>query len=190
MATVPPNFDKQLQSYLTDVERANSEASKAFLFLEFSRNVFRTINVDYLEKLFPVLEKHLTTKSSTLIVRGRVDAFLGNLIVEFKKNLDSKHLGEAEFELRRYVSILWQEQKKQRVSYIAIATDGLNFVSYRPRTSADEEEISPDSVYLDEIDKLDILKTEAGSGFVWLDRYMLTETLKPATTEAFSNEFG
>lgn len=179
-----------MQLYLKDIERANSEASKAFLFLEFLRNVFRTINVDYLETLFPVLEKHLTTKASTLIVKGRVDAFLGNLIIEFKKNLDNKHLDEAESELRRYVSILWHEQEKNRVSYITIATDGLNFVSFRPRTVAEGEEINPENVFLDPIDKLDILKTDPGSIFVWLDRYMLTETLKPATTEAFSSEFG
>ena len=190
MATGPPHFDEQLQRYQMEINRANSEASKAFLFLEFSRNLFGAINVDYLEKLVPVLEKHLSTKSSILIVKGRADASLGNLIIEFKKNLDDKSLKEAESELRRYVSILWQNEKKYRVSYIAIVTDGINFISYRPRTSADEEEISPDSVHLDEIDKLNILKAAPGSVFIWLDRYILTETLKPATTEAFSSEFG
>ena len=65
MATAPPHFGEQRQKYLDDVEHAISEAGRSFLFLEFSRNVFRQINVDYLEKLFPVLEKHLTTKSST-----------------------------------------------------------------------------------------------------------------------------
>jgi hypothetical protein len=190
MAVAPPYFDEQLQSYLNDIGRANSEASKAFLFLEFSRNVFRQIDVDYLEKLFPVLEKHLISKANTLVVRGRVDAFLGNLIIEFKKNLDKKSLGEAESELQRYISILWTEQK-HRVSYIVIATDGINFVSYRPRTAIEEEEIvNFDDVYLDQIDKIDFTKTQPGGIFIWLDRYMLTETLKPATTEAFSNEFG
>jgi len=186
----PPHFDKQLEQYLDDVERANSEASKAYLFYEFSRNVFRQINVEYLEKLFPVLEKHLATKSSTLVVRGRVDAFLGNLIIEFKKNLDKKKLDEAESELRRYISILWTQQKTHRISYIAIATDGISFVSYRPRTATEEDCVNPDDVFLDQIDKINFLKTHPGEIFVWLDRYMLTEELKPATTEVFSNEFG
>jgi len=190
MATAPPNFDKQLQNYVNDLERANTEASKAYLFLEFSRNVFKQINVDYLENLFPLLEKYLTVKSKTLVVKGRIDAFLGNLIVEFKKSLDRKSLEEAQSELRRYISILWTEQKKRRVSYVAIATDGVNFVSYRPRTAVEEGEVIPDDVQLDQIDKIDLVKTKLGAAFVWLDRYMLTEVLRPATGEAFSNEFG
>jgi hypothetical protein len=65
MSSAPPNFDKQLQDYLDDVDKANSEASKAYLFLEFSRNIFKQINVDYLENLFPVLEKYMTVKAKT-----------------------------------------------------------------------------------------------------------------------------
>ena len=190
MSNAPPNFQKSLEKYLEDVQRANSEASKAYLFLEFSRGVFKQANTDYLEKLFPVLEKHLTAKEKTLMVKGRIDAFLGNLIIEFKKILDRRSLDEAESELRRYISILWTQQREHRVSYVVIATDGIKFVSYRPRTVVEEEDVTLDDVFLDQIDRIDLTKTKPGPAFVWLDRYMLTETLRPATAEAFSNEFG
>src|SRR2546426_9960303 len=117
MSTAPPNFEKSLERYLKDAEQANSEASKAYLFLEFSRGIFKQIDADYAEKLFPVLEKHLKGTAKTLVVKGRVDAFLGNLIIEFKKNLDKKSLEDAESELRRYISVLWTQQKTGRVSY-------------------------------------------------------------------------
>jgi len=135
MSLAPPNFEKRLKKYLDDIQQPNSEAGKAFLFLEFSRDVFRQISADYAEKLFPVLEKHLTTKAKALVVKGRIDAYLGNLIIEFKKNLDKKSLEVAESELERYISILWTQQGEHRVPYIVIATDGLKFSSYRPRTS-------------------------------------------------------
>lgn len=189
MSPAPPDFEKSLERYVKDVEQANSEASKAYLFLEFSRGIFKEMDADYLEKLFPVLEKHVRGTAKTLVVKGRIDAFLGNLIIEFKRNLDKKSLEEAESELRRYISVLWTEQKTRRVSYIAIATDGLHFVSYRPRTSPEEEEVTPDDVNLDPIDRLDLTKTKPGPVFVWLDRYMLTATLQAATAEAFSNQF-
>jgi hypothetical protein len=98
MSNAPPNFEKQLRTYLDDVKRANSEASKAYLFLEFSRSAFKQPDIDYLEKLFPVLEKYLTTKAKTIVVKGRIDAFLGNLIPEFKKNLDRNAVEEAQSE--------------------------------------------------------------------------------------------
>lgn len=190
MSVAPPSFEKRLEKYLENIQQPNSEAGKAFLFLEFSRDVFSKINADYAEKLFPVLEKHLTTKAKTLVVKGRVDAFLGNLIIEFKKVLDKKSQAEAESELERYVSILWTKQGEHRVSYIVIATDGLRFASYRPRTDVEESELSPEDVSLDQIDRLDLLKTNPGPAFVWLDRYMIAEGLQPATSQAFSEQFG
>ncbi len=190
MSNAPSSFQKWLEEYLVDVQQANSEASKAFLFLEFSRGVFKQIDADYLEKLFPILEKHITAKAKTLVVKGRIDAFLGNLIIEFKRVLDRKSLDEAESELRRYISILWTQQGEHRVPYVVIATDGIKFVSYRPRTAVDEGEVAPDDVFLDQIDRIDLTQTKPGPAFVWLDRYMLTEALRPATAEAFSGEFG
>lgn len=190
MSTAPPGFEKALDVYLRSLAQPNSEAGRAYLFLEFSRSVFKTISADYLEKLFPVLEKHLSGKAKTLLVKGRIDAFLGNLIIEFKKILDLKSLQDAESELRRYVSILWTQQKGHRVSYIVIATDGDRFVSFRPRTAVEDDEVTPDEVFLDEIDKIVLTQTNPGAAFVWLDRYMLTATLRPATAQAFSNEFG
>lgn len=190
MSSAPPNFEKRLKKYLEDIQQPNSEAGKAFLFLEFSRDVFRQLSADYAEKLFPVLEKHLTTKAKTLVVKGRIDAYLGNLIIEFKKVLDNKSRTEAESELSRYISILWTQQGDNRVSYIVIATDGIHFTSYRPRTDVEEGELKPDDVALDQIDRLDLLKTKPGSAFIWLDRYMIAEGLQPATAQTFSAEFG
>jgi methylase of polypeptide subunit release factors len=190
MSSAPPHFEESLKRYLEDVKLANSEASKAYLFLEFLRNTFKQANTDYLEKLFPVLEKHLRGTAKTLVVKGRVDAFLGNLIIEFKKNLDEKSQEEAESELRRYISVLWTEQKTRRVSYVAMATDGLHFVSYRPRAAPEADEVLPDDVELDQIDRLDLTKIKPGPAFVWLDRYVLAATPQPATAEAFSSQFG
>jgi len=187
----PPNFVERLKRYLDDVQKAGSEAGKAFLFLEFVRGVFKQLDMDYLEKLYPELEKHIKFRSKTLMVRGRPDAFLGNIIIEFKMKLDKGSLDEAEGELRKYVAILWSRQEKHRVPYITIAGDGLNFIVHRPRTTAPTvEEVSPESVILQNIDKVNLHKIRPGHAFVWLDRYMLYHTLRPATAEDFSKEFG
>jgi len=187
----PPNFAERLKRYLDGVQKAGSEAGKAFHFLEFVRDVFKQLDMGYLEKLYPELEKYIKFRSKTLMVRGRPDAFLGNIIIEFKMKLDKESLHEAENELKKYVAILWSRQEKHRVPYITIASDGLNFTVHRPRTTAPTiEEVPPESVILQDIDKLDLHETRPGHAFVWLDRYMLYHTLKPATAEDFSREFG
>jgi len=187
----PPKFAERLKQYFENIDRQVSEAGKAFLFLEFARDVFKQIDTDYLEKLYPQIEKHLKLQAKALVVRGRPDAILGNLLIEFKKKLEKASLDEAKTELKKYVAILWSEQSKSRVSYIVIATDGTRFGVFRPRTVVPEgETVLPEDVLLDEIDKVDLSAVKVGHAFLWLDRYMLYHTLRPATSEEFSKEFG
>jgi hypothetical protein len=186
----PPKFSERLSRYLQDIDRAGSEAGRAFLFLEFVRDVFKNVNMEYLENLYPDLEKHIKLKSKTLVVRGRPDAFLGNLIIEFKGKLSEISLEEAKSELKRYVAILWSKQTKLRTPYLTIATDGERFIVYRPRTAITEGKVvPPEEIVLDEIDRTDLKQTKPGDAFVWLDRYVLYRTLRPATAEDFSREF-
>jgi hypothetical protein len=85
----PPNFAERLGRHLRDIDKAGSEAGRAFLFLEFIRYTFKQADIRYLEELYPYLERYIKLKSRTLVVRGRPDAFLGNLIIEFKEKLVS-----------------------------------------------------------------------------------------------------
>lgn len=187
----PPNFAERLKRYRSDLQKAGSEAGKAFLYLEFVRDIFKQIDMDYLERLYPELERYIKFKSKTLIVRGKSDAFLSNVIVEFKIELTRAAREEAEGELRRYIAILWSKQGKSRVAYVTIATDGINCVVYRPRSSVPPgEEVPPNSVALDIIDRVSLDKAKPGKVFVWLDRYMLYRSLKAATAEGISGEFG
>lgn len=190
----PPGFKESLETYSMKVSKANSEAAKAFLFLEFLRKAFNRLEVDYAETLDPVLEKslkHVARKGDrTIMVRGRVDAFLGNLIIEFKKSLNDRSLSEAASEIRRYVSILWSKQPEHRTRYLGMATDGERFVAFRPRAPVANKELLPDDVVLDRVDFAELTTLKAGEAFVWLDRYTLTRSLSPVTTEAFAKEFG
>lgn len=190
----PPQFEETLVNYLSDISKANTEAAKAYLFLEFLRKTFRSLDVDYAEQLYPDLERNLkqtsTRQGKTLAIRGRVDAFLGNLIIEFKKSLNDRSLVEAESEVKRYVSILWSKQAASRPKYLALVTDGDSFRAFRPRAPSNQLELLPDEIVLDAVDSAELTTLNPGDAFVWLDRYALTKNLKPVTTESFSKEFG
>jgi len=187
------DFEERFTEYLDNVSKATSEPSKTYLFLNFVSNVFRDVNASYAEEVVPELEKYIRVKHGTIVVAGRVDVFLGNLIIEFESDLVSK-LQESEDQLRRYVAILWSE-KKHRVEWLALASDGVNFRVYRPRTHVLlGREVTSDDVILEEIDKcnLDVMYQKQGAEwvYVWLDRYLLYRTLIPPTTEEFVKDFG
>ncbi len=187
----PPGFAVRLAKYLDDVFRAGSEAGRAFHFLEFVRGVYKEVDMEYLERLYPDLEKHIKLKQKALMVRGRVDAFLGNLIIEFEQRLDVAKLEEARSQLKRYVAILWSQDTMVRTPYLTMAGDGDNFVVYRPRTRiAEGKTVLPEAVLLDEIDRIDLRRTKPGDAFTWIDRYVLYKTRQPATAESISKEFG
>jgi hypothetical protein len=186
-------FHKKFEEYLDNVSKATSEPSKTFLFLKFVSDVFGGIKADYAEKLLPELEKYIKVKHGAVAVTGRVDVFLGNLIIEFESDLTST-LQEAENQLKRYIAILWSE-KKHRVEWLALASDGMNFRVYRPRTPiALGERVTSEDVLLEEVDKcnLKVMHRKQGAEwvYVWLDRYLLYRTLVPPTTEEFVKDFG
>ncbi len=186
-------FEKKFNEYLDNVSKATTEPSKTYLFLKFVSDVFGGINADYAERLLPELERYIKVKHGTVAVTGRVDVFLGNLIIEFESDLTSK-LQEAEDQLKRYVAILWS-QRKHRVEWLALASDGINFRVYRPRTSiASGERVTSEDVLLEEVDKCNLKVMYRKQGvewvYVWIDRYLLYRTLIPPTTEEFVKDFG
>jgi hypothetical protein len=178
---------EQLQKYLEDSKRAFTEASKSFLFLRFIGDVFRDVQVDYFEKRFPDLEKYIAKREKIIIKKGRMDAFLGNLIIEFEKDLN-KTFQEAKEQLKRYVAILWNKEK-YKVNYLTIVTDGITFYVFRPRTSK-ETDIKEEDIKLDEIDRISFGLYKPEDIFLWLNRYFLTQEFRIPETEEFSREFG
>jgi hypothetical protein len=187
----PPNFEDRLRQYRQEISGQGTEAGIAYLFLELIRSIFSQVNADYLSKLYPEIEKSIRFQSKTLAIRGRMDAFLGNVIIEFKMKLDEISLKEAIEELRKYVAALWSEQGTSRVKYIVMATDGTYFVAFRPRAKIDPgQEVPPDQVELDPIDRLSLQAAHPGQVFVWFDRYVIFRTRRPATSITISEEFG
>ncbi len=163
---------------------------KAFYFLEFVRSVFRNSDSALVantpHKVFPDLERYIKSEK-TVIVKGRVDAFLGNLIIEFEGNLRQAKMEEATRQLKQYTSILWNNHG--RVDYLCLATDGLSFFIFRPKSEATEN-YTPGSIQLQPVDEFDIRKESARTILKQLERYMLYPALRPVTGEDIARDFG
>jgi hypothetical protein len=187
----PEDFPERLAKYREDVAKADSEEGKAFFFLEFARGSFQGVPSGGLGEMFPVLQKYIKRKNSIAVV-GRPDAFLGNLIVEFKSDLD-KFGDDARSQLRRYIAILWTNQGMKRINYLAIAADGLKFEVYRPSTrKAPGGVFDADDIELTTLDATDLseLARHPDDTYVWFDRYLLYRTKVPPTGDDFAQRFG
>jgi hypothetical protein len=121
-------------------------------------------------------------------VKGRMDARLGNLVIEFETDIMSERkINEATSQLRKYTSILWNNEGT--TPYLCVATDGLDFLIFRPRTQKTCNFV-PEDIDLEKVDSFDLRKETAGTIYKSLDRYMLYQALAPPTTESIVDTFG
>jgi len=186
MIALPLGFEQKINTYKQAVVRQNTETTKAFLFLEFVRTVFGDIKAGHLETLMPQLEKFVKVKQGTIIVRGRIDALLGNLVIEFKQQLDEASLAESKEQLKKYLSVLLAQG-----TYLALASDGVKMHIFMPRArSSLGKVLRPEDITLDPIDEGDLLSMNPRDAFLWLDRYLLSRELRSLTTESLSREVG
>jgi len=189
-------FSERLAQYLVETNKVHTEASKAHYFLIFIRDIFSDIDAKYSYQLFPYLENYLRNKKGTLGIRGRADALLGNLIIEFKDELTVGKLKTAKEELTKYISIIWSNEK-EKPKYLLIATDGIQIYVYRPKLvhmklfeSEADTEITPDRISLEPLSRIKLDRVDENDVYIWLDRYFLYRQLQLPTTENFLNTFG
>jgi methylase of polypeptide subunit release factors len=185
------NLEKELLNYIQNIKKVSSETAKSHQFLIMMEKIFPGSTMGYIENLFPEMEKYVSFKTKTIVVRGRIDSLLGNVIIEFESDV-RKMKERAEEQLKRYVSILWNNELKElkkRVSYIAIATDGIEFYVYRPDTIK-QEEIRKEDVELIPIEEFNIERSNPEEILRWLDITFLSKEMRAPTTEEFKYAFG
>jgi len=189
-------FSERRDHYLAEIEKVHTEASKAHYFLIFIRDIFSGIDAKYSYQLFPYLENYLKNKKGTISIKGRADALLGNIIIEFKDELTKGKLKTAKEELAKYISIIWSNEK-EKPKYLLIATDGIQIYVYRPKLvhmklfeSEGDADITPDRISLEPLSRIKLDRVDEHYAYIWLDRYFLFRQMQLPTTENFLNTFG
>ncbi len=131
----------------------------------------------------------MPTSGAQIIRKGSIDAYYGDLVIEFERSLSSKR-EEAEGQLRSYCAGLWNGENPRR-SYICIASDGLQWITYHPRAEkaadlqAEDVDLAPGETLL--------LGSDASSHesfFLFLNRLFFREGRLRPTVETFTRDFG
>lgn len=155
-----------------------------------------------LGELFPeegeALERYVEGSETGIVVKtkpgkGSIDAYYGNLVIEFERDLGVKaKYEEGSRQIREYVSGLWNDEGRNRRPYIGIVTDGLRWVCYYPQAAKQGKDLNPADIEL--IKKDDFLLEQSDSDldafYFFLDRLFFRENRLKPTTKAFKNDFG
>jgi len=183
-------WDQIISKYISEVESLNSEPAKSQRFTLLMKELF-DIQPGFIEDYISGIEKYVRIKHKDRIIKGKIDNLFGNLIIEFERDL-AKTLKEAEEQIKKYVACLWShETLSQRVQYIGIAGDGVNFRVYSP-TIGDftKPKIRPEEVHLTFIEQVNFSMLKPQEVYFWLDRYFLRKETLPPKTENIVRDFG
>ena len=201
------DFSQAFERYRRDIDHASNERQRAQYFIEFLRSLpdlddEMEERIGYPTDIRPELEEHLTgqkpkpnrelsefidgaTSSPSdgeaetvfVDVSGRLDARVGNLVIEFKDDLNADR-EDAEQQLREYVFMLHSEGMEE--DFLCLATDGERFITYETLLSEPVE--ADDDVVLNELAHLSMETAEPSQIKRWLSG-LLSERVHPVVEE-------
>lgn len=173
-------FSKEFEKYLNeilsvfkreDLDKHKRESQKMHIFMKFVEAVTGLKPEEY--------------SYDTFIIKGRPDAVVGNLIIEFEDDLRlESEKREAEKQLEKYAKELKERFGTNR--FYGLATDGIRFILY-------EIEVKEDKVILYDrpVRDFEISKIDSKQFYYFLFQYFFSERFtKKATPENIVAIFG
>ena len=149
-----PDFAEKLAKYKENITRAHTsqqaERQISHLFLNFISDAFG-VKYEDIE-----LEHHIIM--SKVQKHGYIDALLGDLLIEFKRNIKTD-IGTHVDQLSDYMRDMPELHR-----YVGMLTDGVNFRTY----------VLDDAEEAKEIDQFNIANVTADAAYLWLDSYLFS----------------
>jgi len=176
-----PHILQTIKGYVEQVSQQTTESAKAQRFLILLKDLFGDVEAGFIEDYLQGVEKYVSVRRKDILLRGRIDALYGNLIIEFERDLRKK-LGDAQRQLKHYLSCLLESG--DQAYYLGLATDGILFYVYSPRLRSGGE------VLLEEVEKIDFSKAAPYQAYFCLDRYFFRKTILHPGTEEIVKDFG
>lgn len=175
-------------NYLDVLRRATNETQKRETFVALAASGFS--ETELATHLALGAEHQVRFEKAGLVRRGAVDAFFGNLIIEFETDL-TKTGAHARDQLRDYVAGAWREDGHRRRPYLAVATDGNAWEVFAVSAFDPEGPHSSENVRLREVASASY-RTEADAPALrdFLNRVFFRESLIRPTAVNFARDFG
>jgi type I restriction-modification system DNA methylase subunit len=183
--TLESSVREVLRNYVREVKSLPNESAKRSRFASLIAELFPGSTA--INEYARGVEKLIRIERSSGVKKGRADAYYGNAVIEFEKSL-SATLDEAKHQLCEYVAGTWQKEKFPR-PMLAVASDGIRWIVYRPVLPAGEEP-DPENILLDELRDFKVAEDSLGAFWLWLTSFLFRPQQVDPTAERFQLDFG
>jgi len=176
-------------NFLDQLRHAPNETARRELFISLAATGFA--DRSFATDLALGAEYRVRFEQSGLLRRGAIDAFYGNLVIEFEADM-GRTGAHALDQLRGYVAGAWRDEGSARRPFLAVATDGQRWEIYSPKLTDPEDPIDSENITLEPVEVWEPagLVGDAASLHDLLNRlFFRTELIRP-TAENFARDFG
>ena len=165
-----PGFYVELERYISNITNAHSsqksERQISHVFLNFISDAFG-VKYEDIELEHPItmtkVQKH-----------GYVDALLGDLLIEFKRSIETTPEANIE-QLSAYMRDMPELHR-----YVGMLTDGIRFRSY----------VLDEAGEAKEVDRFTIAGADADVAYLWFDSYLFSRQNIEPTADDIVQRFG
>ncbi|MHB8280117.1 MAG: N-6 DNA methylase [Candidatus Humimicrobiaceae bacterium] len=175
--------------YKDQIKGLNSETAISHCFSNLLNDLFSESNLNFVEEYLGSLERYIEVKGRDLIIRGKLDAFYGNAIIEFKNDIIKKK-EEAEKQQNRYLTILLDDENNKEINYLSINTDGKTFFVYCPEILIKDPTADKIDIKLILLAEINIFEISNFEFYLFLDRYLFRKVPKVPDVSEFIKDFG
>jgi N-6 DNA Methylase len=186
MTTLDDTTRRTLSRYLADIRQLPNESAKTHRFSALISELFPGSSAP--TEFAAGVEKLVRVDTRIGTKRGFVDAYHGNAVIEFENSLKATE-AHALDQLRQYTSALWNTEGKSRRPLVCILSDGLNWKTYRPTTTA-KGRLTPDDVQLQELRVLVLAEDTLADFWLWLTSLLFRPSRTEPSAERFRVDFG
>lgn len=177
-----------LVRYLRDIPKLGNEAAKTHRFAALVAELFKGSNATI--ELVSGIEKRIRIDLSSRIKKGRIDAYFGNVIIEFENSLRATEKSALK-QLREYASGVWTKEGRPFRTLVCVASDGITWKAYLPRFTQDlRRNPKPEDIELDLFFELALSPDTVRQFWLWLTSLLFRESAVIPTAERFSFDFG
>lgn len=178
--------------YVTDLKNIHNETARKERFIILLCDLFPE-HRDYIGKFAGGAESYLSVQlANGTLKKGFVDTLFGNLVIEFEHELP-KMLKTAESQLKGYVAQLWSAPENY-ISYLCIATDGIDWHIYSPRINLAKVSnlpLEPNNIELVESESFSLSDRSQLMLFrTWVDRVLFRENSIKPQGKIIATEYG
>ncbi|MGO9093655.1 MAG: Eco57I restriction-modification methylase domain-containing protein [Bryobacteraceae bacterium] len=180
--------ERMLSQYLTDVRSLPNEAGKTVRFIGLVGSLFPGSAV--ITRISGGIEKAVKIELSDRTKFGRIDSYFGNSVIEFEQSL--KATGTvAEAQLTEYCAGVWAAEGLPYRRLVAIASDGVQWRTYRPSLPPDlARKPRAEDVTLERLREFTLSETTLGDFYIWLNGLLFRAGQIVPSADQFQQDFG